>query len=91
MPAVAARATALYRDLTAGGFEVLWDDTDAKPGAQFAAADLVGAPMRLVVSPKTEARGGVEYKWRDGRAKGDCAFTEVAALIVAGATTGGGS
>jgi prolyl-tRNA synthetase len=50
---------------------VLLDDGDEKPGVQFADADLIGCPLRLIVSPKALDRGGVEYKLRDGSAKGD--------------------
>jgi prolyl-tRNA synthetase len=78
---VGARAAALYGELTRQGYDVLWDDTDQKPGAQFAAADLIGAPLRLTISPKTEARGVVEYKWRDGRGKGEVAPDGVSALF----------
>ena len=64
---VASSATELYDELTSAGIEVLFDDRDEKPGSQFADADLVGIPLRLIVSPKTLVAGGFEFKYRDNR------------------------
>jgi prolyl-tRNA synthetase len=50
--------------LTTGGYEVLWDDRGERAGVQFADADLVGAPLRVTVSPRSLAAGGVEIKLR---------------------------
>ena len=38
-----AACESLYRDLTAKGIDVLYDDPDERPGAKFATADLIGA------------------------------------------------
>jgi prolyl-tRNA synthetase len=54
----------LYRQLSAKGVEVLYDDTDARAGAKFAAADLIGIPWQLMVGPKGLAEGKVEIKRR---------------------------
>jgi prolyl-tRNA synthetase len=35
----------LYRELTAKGIDVLYDDTDQRPGAKFATADLIGGAL----------------------------------------------
>ncbi len=49
------------------GDEVLWDDRDdASAGEKFADADLIGVPVRIVVSEKTLAKGVVEVKMRAG-------------------------
>ncbi len=56
----------LYDDLRAAGVEVLWDDRDARAGAKFADADVIGIPVRLVVSEKTLAEDNVEWKERSG-------------------------
>lgn len=46
--------------------EVLWDDReDISPGVKFADADLIGVPIRIVVSEKTLAKDSVEVKMRD--------------------------
>jgi len=57
-------AQSLYEGLKAEGVDVLWDDRDLSPGQKFADADLIGIPLRLVVSPKSLAAGGVEWKER---------------------------
>ncbi|HTM68262.1 MAG TPA: aminoacyl--tRNA ligase-related protein [Candidatus Binatia bacterium] len=58
-------AEKLERDLEAAGIEVLHDDReDARAGEKFADADLIGLPLRLVVSEKTMAEDAVEWKER---------------------------
>ncbi len=54
----------LMADLEAADVEVLWDDRDARPGEKFADADLIGIPLRLVVSEKTLAEDSIEWKER---------------------------
>jgi len=56
------QAAELYQTLTKRGYEVLWDDRDISPGAKFSDADLIGNPVRLVISKKTE--GKIEWKER---------------------------
>lgn len=58
-------ALALYEDLTKQGVEVLWDDrADVSPGEKFADADLLGMPLRLVVSEKMLKENSIEWKER---------------------------
>lgn len=58
-------AQSLEEDLGREGVEVLWDDREQKsPGEKFADADLLGMPLRLVISQKTLAEGSVEWKER---------------------------
>jgi prolyl-tRNA synthetase len=54
----------LYRELTAKGIDVLYDDTDQRPGAKFATADLIGVPWQVLIGPKGLAEGKVELKRR---------------------------
>ncbi len=63
---VMEESLALYESLTKAGIEVLWDDRDVSTGAKFADADLIGIPLRLVVSEKTLADNVVEWKERSG-------------------------
>jgi prolyl-tRNA synthetase len=63
-PEVSELADNLYRDLTAAGALVLYDDRDVRPGEKFADADLLGIPYRIVVSEKTLASGQFEVKRR---------------------------
>lgn len=62
---VSATASALYDDLERAGFEPLWDErTNASAGEKFADADMIGLPVRIVISAKTLAEGAVEWKLR---------------------------
>ena len=67
---VAEVSDKIYADLTAAGIEVLYDDRGEKAGFMFNDADLLGIPLRLVVSPKTVCEGQVEFK-RRGIREGD--------------------
>jgi len=58
-------ATELYEDLKAAGVEVLFDDRlEARAGEKFADADLIGIPLRLIISEKTLDANSVEWKAR---------------------------
>ena len=60
-------ASSLHDELEAQGVEVLWDDRDsASAGEKFADADLIGIPLRLVISEKTLKEDSVEWKERHG-------------------------
>ncbi|MBA7485560.1 Proline--tRNA ligase [subsurface metagenome] len=63
-PQVAAKAENLYADLEAQGLEVLFDDRKESPGVKFNDADLLGIPIRVVISPRTLETNSVEIKWR---------------------------
>ncbi len=58
-------AQTLYADLSAQGFEVLYDDRDERAGVKFNDADLIGLPVRVTVSSRSLTQGGVEVKRRD--------------------------
>ena len=59
------KAQALYIQLTEAGFEVLWDDRNIGAGGKFKDADLIGIPVRLVISARALEQGGLEWKERD--------------------------
>ena len=61
---VRTAAETLHDELTGAGIEVLMDDRDEGPGVKFADADLIGLPVRLVVSPRSLDSGGIEFKMR---------------------------
>ncbi|MCK5428282.1 MAG: proline--tRNA ligase, partial [Anaerolineales bacterium] len=61
---VVSAAESLHRDLADAGVEVLFDDRNESPGVKFNDADLLGMPIRLLVSPKSLSNGGVEVKRR---------------------------
>ena len=57
------KAEKVYKELTDAGVEVLYDDREnVAPGAKFADADLIGIPVRLVISQKTGDK--IEFKKR---------------------------
>ena len=56
------KAKEVYEKLKKAGVEVLWDDRDVSAGEKFADADLIGIPIRLVVSKETGDK--VEWKGR---------------------------
>jgi prolyl-tRNA synthetase len=57
-------AEALYVELEAQGFDVLFDDRDTRPGVKFADAELIGIPHRLVISERGLDAGELEYRHR---------------------------
>lgn len=61
---VQKEAEKLYKEMTAHNIEVLWDDRDESAGAKLADADLLGIPLRVVVSKKTLGADSVELKLR---------------------------
>ncbi|KKT29841.1 MAG: Proline-tRNA ligase, partial [Microgenomates group bacterium GW2011_GWC1_44_10] len=59
------KAGEIYELLNKSGVEVLWDDRDdLSAGSKFAAADLIGCPVRIVISQISLDKGGVEIKLR---------------------------
>lgn len=52
----------IYNELKAKGIDVLWDDREVSAGEKFSDADLIGIPVRLVISEKTEDK--IEWKNR---------------------------
>ncbi len=63
---VKAKADALYNELQARGVEVIYDDrTGASAGVMFSDADLLGCPIRVVVSPRNLKDGVIEVAARD--------------------------
>ena len=55
----------LYADLIANGCEVLYDDRAGQSaGEKFADADLIGIPLRIIISEKTLKSDSAELKRR---------------------------
>jgi len=61
---VKTAADTLYAELTAGGFDVLLDDRDERPGVMFADAELIGIPHRITVGERGLKDGVIEYQPR---------------------------
>lgn len=62
---VGAYADGLYDALRQAGVEVICDDRPVSAGVMFADADLLGVPLRAVVSPRNMKCGTVEVSARD--------------------------
>jgi prolyl-tRNA synthetase len=60
-------APSLYEGLASAGIEVLYDDRRESLGTKFKDADLIGAPIRLTLTPRSLNSGGVEMKLRRER------------------------
>lgn len=58
------KAKEIYGALIAKGVEVLFDDRDVSIGVKLNDADLLGMPYRILITEKSLAAGGVEYKKR---------------------------
>ncbi len=61
---VRAQAERLYKRLTAENFEVLYDDRVASAGIKLTDSELMGIPVRIVISPKTIENGNIEITIR---------------------------
>jgi len=78
---VTAAALKLYKDLEDAGFEVLFDDRDARPGVKFADADLVGISHRIVVGERGVKDGKAEYRHRPTGAEEQTALEDVVEFL----------
>ena len=61
---VDAACETIYLALEKAKIDVLYDDTDERPGGKFATLDMIGLPYQLIVGPKGLASGTVEVKQR---------------------------
>ncbi|MGN0678355.1 MAG: proline--tRNA ligase [Oscillospiraceae bacterium] len=58
-------ADKLYEDLQNAGVEVIFDDRNVRAGVMFSDADLLGVPLRVVISPRNLDEGVFELSSRD--------------------------
>ncbi len=56
---------ALYQQMLDDKMEVIYDDRNIRPGAMFSDADLLGVPVRVIVSPRNLKGGVCEIVTRD--------------------------
>ena len=63
-PKIKEAAESLYTLLSQNGLEVFYDDRDESPGVKFNDADLLGFPIRIIVSPRNLKANQVEMKAR---------------------------
>ncbi len=75
-------AERLYQNLADNNIQVLFDDrSKIRPGEKFADADLIGIPLRLVISDKTIAAGKIEVKSRTATESEMMSFEEILKLL----------
>ena len=74
-------AEAIYRRLQKEGFDVLFDDRDARAGEKFSDADLIGIPARLTISKRTFADGRIELRRRGESESSTASIEEALAAI----------
>lgn len=55
----------LYQQMLDDRMEVIYDDRNIRPGAMFSDADLLGVPVRVIVSPRNLKEGVCEVVTRD--------------------------
>ena len=64
-PVVKEYADNLYETLKKEGIEVIYDDRQVSAGFMFSDADLIGVPVRVVVSPRNMKNSVIELSTRD--------------------------
>jgi prolyl-tRNA synthetase len=64
-PKIKKAAEGIYNDLQSKGIEVLYDDRAKSAGEKFAEADLIGLPVRIIVSERTLNDNCAEVKNRN--------------------------
>ncbi len=79
---IESAAKDLYEGLAAAGIEVLWDDRpDTSPGEKFANSDLIGLPLRLVLSERMLKEQSVEWKQRSASEAQSVALADVLSRV----------
>ncbi len=67
--AIKEKAESLYADMTAQGFEVLYDDRVTSAGIKFKDSELMGIPVRVVISPRSLENDEAEISIRESGEK----------------------
>lgn len=78
---VKALADKLYSELEEQNIEVIYDDRIVSAGVMFSDADLLGCPIRIIVSPRNLKEGIVEITSRDKSFSHKVTPDEVIAII----------
>ncbi len=82
-PEVKAFADNLYDELQKKGIEVIYDDRQVSAGVMFSDADLIGVPVRAIVSPRNLKQSVVEITTRDKSIKTTVSTESVVDEIIA--------
>lgn len=76
-----AYADNLYTELQRQGIEVIYDDRNVRAGVMFSDADLLGVPVRVVVSPRNMKQGCCEISLRDKSMQTTAALDDAVSVI----------
>jgi prolyl-tRNA synthetase len=79
---VKAFADGLYEQLKANKIEVIYDDRKVNPGFMFSDADLLGVPLRVVVSPRNMKEGCCEIMTRNKVINEKVACDEIISRVI---------
>ncbi len=76
---VIEHSNSIYKKYSNLGIDTLLDDRDRKtsPGVKFADSELIGIPHRLVISPRSLAKGFIEYTHRNDGEKQQINTSEI--------------
>ena len=74
-----------YDKLTSAGLDVLYDDTNERPGSKFATAELIGLPWQLIIGPRGLKAGTVELARRADGERREMTLEAVLSALTAGA------
>lgn len=79
---VRAYADGLYDELRGRGVEVIYDDRNVSAGVMFSDADLLGVPLRVIVSPRNMKQRIAELVSRDKRFSANVPVEQAAAEVL---------
>ncbi|MDR0738799.1 MAG: hypothetical protein LBF33_01435 [Oscillospiraceae bacterium] len=74
-------ADKLYHDFLKSDFEIVYDDRKVSPGVMFSDADLLGIPIRIIISPRSLKNFTVEIAKRDKTLKKNISVDEVLSFV----------
>lgn len=76
------QAAEIYEEMLNAGLEVLWDDRDKiSAGVKLSDADLIGVPIRVVISDRSLDQGGCEVKLRSEKESAIVGTSEIIKLL----------
>ena len=61
---IKAKCEDIYNLLVGNGLDVLWEDTDKRPGVKFADMELIGIPIMIIIGDKALESNQLELKTR---------------------------
>jgi prolyl-tRNA synthetase len=73
----------IYHALQAKGVELLYDDTDERPGGKFKVMDLIGLPWQVIIGPRGVKDGTGEVKNRKTGERSNVPLADIVARFSA--------